>query len=41
MGVTDPDIEALLAGALKDPSCGGNPIKLEPSNTRALIGSLF
>ena len=41
MGVTDPDIEALLAGALKDPSCGGNPIKLEPSNTRALIESLF
>ena len=28
LGVTDPDIETLLAGTLSDPSCGGNPIAM-------------
>ncbi|MFY0621486.1 MAG: iron-containing alcohol dehydrogenase [Pelagimonas sp.] len=37
MGVTDPDKEAILKGALKDPSCGGNPIEMTESYTRALI----
>ncbi len=41
MGVTDPDRNALLDGALKDPSCGGNPITLTRDNTAALIESLF
>ena len=41
LGVTDPDVDALLAGAMKDPSCGGNPIEMTEANTRALIESLF
>ncbi|WP_146344599.1 iron-containing alcohol dehydrogenase [Falsiphaeobacter marinintestinus] len=41
LGVTDPDAEAILQGALKDPSCGGNPIELTAANTRALIASLI
>ncbi len=41
MGVANPDIDALLEGALKDPSCGGNPIEMTEANTRPLIESLF
>lgn len=41
MGITDPDRDALLKGALKDPSCGGNPVTMTEKNTRALIDSLF
>ena len=41
MGVTNPDRETILAGALKDPSCGGNPVEMTEANTRALIDSLF
>ncbi|MEO9818715.1 MAG: iron-containing alcohol dehydrogenase [Paracoccaceae bacterium] len=41
MGVTDPDIDAILKGALKDPSCGGNPVELKEANTRSLIESLL
>ncbi|MEP6064370.1 MAG: iron-containing alcohol dehydrogenase [Paracoccaceae bacterium] len=41
MGVTDPDIDAILKGALKDPSCGGNPVELQEANTRSLIESLL
>jgi alcohol dehydrogenase class IV len=41
LGVTSPDKEAILKGALKDPSCGGNPVELTESNLRALIDSLF
>jgi len=37
MGVTDPDKEAILKGALKDPSCGGNPVEMTEAYTRALI----
>ncbi len=37
LGVEDPDIDALVASALQDPSCGGNPITLTPENTRALL----
>lgn len=37
MGVTAPDVEAILAGALKDPSTGGNPIEMNADNTRTLI----
>jgi len=37
LGVTDPDLERLVQGALSDPSTGGNPIKMTPENTRELI----
>ena len=37
LGVTDPDRDAILQGALKDPSCGGNPIEMTEDYTRALI----
>lgn len=39
IGVTDPDIDALVASALQDPSCGGNPVKLTPENMETLIKS--
>ena len=41
LGVTDPDIDALVASALQDPSCGGNPVKMAPSNTRKLLLDCF
>ncbi|MFK7744858.1 MAG: iron-containing alcohol dehydrogenase [Roseobacter sp.] len=41
LGVTDPDIDALVAAALKDPSCGGNPVKMTPSNTTKLLTACF
>ncbi|MBC6405332.1 MAG: iron-containing alcohol dehydrogenase [Rhodospirillales bacterium] len=41
LGVTDPDLDSILEGALKDPSCGGNPIKMTAENTKMLIESLF
>ncbi|GGE43309.1 iron-containing alcohol dehydrogenase [Actibacterium pelagium] len=37
LGVTNPDIDRLIAGALKDPSCGGNPVELNEDNVRALF----
>ncbi|MFD3188655.1 iron-containing alcohol dehydrogenase [Sedimentitalea sp. HM32M-2] len=37
LGVSDPDIDALVAAALKDPSTGGNPIEMTPDNTRSLL----
>src|SRR6056297_1835055 len=40
MGVTQPDSAAILEGALKDPSCGGNPIEMTAANTAALIETL-
>ncbi len=41
LGVTDPDVDALVASALKDPSTGGNPIEMTPENTRALLEVLL
>lgn len=41
LGVTDPDIDSLVASAIKDPSCGGNPIPLTAENTRSLLLSCF
>lgn len=41
LGVTDPNIDELVAAALKDPSCGGNPVKLTPSNTTKLLNACF
>ncbi len=37
LGVTDPDMDWLVASALKDPSVGGNPIVMTKTNTRALF----
>ena len=37
LGVADPDLEALTAAALRDPSVGGNPVAMTAQNTRALL----
>jgi len=37
LGVTDPDLEALTAAALRDPSVGGNPVAMTEENTRKLF----
>ncbi|SFT55700.1 iron-containing alcohol dehydrogenase [Sedimentitalea nanhaiensis] len=41
LGVTDPDIDALVASALSDPSTGGNPVEMTAQNTRALLLECF
>ena len=37
LGVDNPDIERIISGALKDPSTGGNPIKMTHENTTKLL----
>ncbi len=37
MGVDDEKLDLLVTDALCDPSCGGNPIKLDKENMRELI----
>lgn len=37
LGVKNPDVDRIVEGALADPSTGGNPIKMTPENTRALL----
>ncbi len=37
LGLTDPDLEVLTEAALRDPSTGGNPIKMDHENTLALF----
>ena len=37
LGVTDPDIDRIVEGALIDPSTGGNPVEMTRENTRALL----
>jgi len=37
LGVTDPDMDWLVASALKDPSVGGNPVEMTEANTRTLF----
>lgn len=37
LGVTDPDMDWLVESAMKDPSCGGNPIEMTDEYTRALF----
>jgi alcohol dehydrogenase class IV len=37
LGVDNPDIERIVSGALKDPSTGGNPIKMTHENTTKLL----
>ncbi|MGR3611064.1 MAG: iron-containing alcohol dehydrogenase [Paracoccus sp. (in: a-proteobacteria)] len=41
LGVTDPDMDKLIEGALKDPSCGGNPVELTAANTRNLLEAVL
>ncbi|MCI5094978.1 MAG: iron-containing alcohol dehydrogenase [Rhodobacteraceae bacterium] len=41
LGVKDPDIDRLVAGAIKDPSCGGNPVELTDENLRALFAQVL
>lgn len=41
LGVSNPDVDRLVAGALSDPSCGGNPIELTTENTRALFDAVL
>jgi 4-hydroxybutyrate dehydrogenase len=41
LGVKNPDIAALTASALNDPSTGGNPVKMTAENTRALFEALL
>ena len=41
LGVTNPDLDRLIAGALKDPSCGGNPVELNEVNVRALLEAVL
>lgn len=41
LGVEDPDIDGLVAAALRDPSTGGNPVEMTETNTRALLLSLL
>ncbi len=37
MGVGTDKLDEMVAEALKDPSAGGNPVKMTPENTRALF----
>ena len=37
MGVGEEKLDEMVAEALQDPSCGGNPVKLTPENMRALF----
>ena len=41
LGVTNPDVDRLVAGALKDPSCGGNPVELTERNVKELIARVL
>ena len=41
LGVSNPDIDRLVADALRDPSTGGNPVEMTDSNTRALYERLL
>ncbi|WP_172298753.1 iron-containing alcohol dehydrogenase [Pseudoruegeria sp. HB172150] len=35
LGINHPDLDTMVRDALKDPSCGGNPVKLTAENLRA------
>ena len=41
LGIENPDIDRIVAGALNDPSTGGNPIEMTDENTRALLQKLL
>jgi len=37
MGIESIDVDRVVAGALRDPSTGGNPVKMTETNTRSLL----
>ncbi|WP_417205183.1 iron-containing alcohol dehydrogenase [Antarctobacter sp.] len=37
LGIENPDIDRIVAGALTDPSTGGNPVEMTAENTRDLL----
>ena len=37
LGIEHPDVDRIVAGALADPSTGGNPIEMTADNTKALL----
>lgn len=37
LGVSDPDIDRIVTGALADPSTGGNPVRMTRENTTRLL----
>ena len=37
LGVENPDVDRIVTGALKDPSTGGNPVKMTRENTTKLL----
>ncbi|MEM9271243.1 MAG: iron-containing alcohol dehydrogenase, partial [Pseudomonadota bacterium] len=41
LGVQNPDLDALSAAALRDPSVGGNPVPLTQADLRALYAQLM
>ena len=41
LGIENPDVDRIVAGALKDPSTGGNPVEMTEENTRALLHALL
>ena len=41
LGATDPDMDWLVESAMKDPSCGGNPIEMTEEYTRKLYEACF
>ncbi len=41
LGVENPDLDVLTADALKDPSCGGNPVEMTAENTRPLYEAVL
>ena len=41
LGIKNPDIERIVAGALIDPSTGGNPIKMTKENTTQLLRNII
>ena len=41
LGVEDPDVDRIVAGALRDPSTGGNPVEMTEGNTRALLEQIL
>ena len=41
LGIVEPDMDAIITGALKDPSVGGNPVKMTEANTRVLLEACF
>ncbi|WP_424975297.1 iron-containing alcohol dehydrogenase [Dinoroseobacter sp. S124A] len=41
LGVQDLDMDRVVAGALADPSTGGNPIEMTEENTRALLAQIL